>query len=100
MRKNGIILIMPMALFAGGKARAQDSCTWCHGDADRMKESGYPQFAFTLDQVRKETKMPATCTDCHLGNPHDKTKEGSHQGLISLYVIKSNLQAVRRGDLK
>jgi hypothetical protein len=93
--------IMLIALFPGGKAAiAQDSCTGCHGDAAMMKESGFPQFAFTLDQVRKEKKMPATCMDCHLGNPRDKTKEGAHQGLLSLYVVKSNLQAVKRDDLK
>ena len=100
MIKRAIIFIMLAALFTSGEAGAQDSCTWCHSDAARMKESGFPQFTFTLEQVQKETKMPAACMDCHLGNPLDKTREGAHQGLLSLYVVKSNLQAVRRHDLK
>jgi hypothetical protein len=101
MKKHALILIMLITVCTSGEApRAQDSCTWCHSDAARMKESGFPQFIFTLDEVQKETKMPATCTDCHLGNPRDNAKEGAHQGLLSLYVIKSNLQAVRRDDLK
>ncbi len=100
MIKYAIIFIMLAALFTTGEAGAQDSCAWCHSDAARMKESGFPQFTFTLEQVQKETKMPATCMDCHLGNPLDKTMEGAHQGLLSLYVVKSNLQAVRRDGLK
>jgi hypothetical protein len=82
--------------------KEEDSCLWCHSNATKMKEFGFPQFTVTSEEVMAQTKMPATCTDCHLGNPNDKSKEGAHKGLLRLYVIikKNGFQALTRDKLK
>jgi hypothetical protein len=66
-----------------------------------MKELGFPQFSVANEDVQKQTEMPASCTDCHLGNPSDSAKEGAHKGLLRLYYVKSKgLQAVTRDKLE
>lgn len=66
-----------------------------------MKEMGFPQLTVTNEDAQKQTKMPASCTDCHLGKPSDSTKEGAHKGLLRLYYVKSKgLQAVTRNKLE
>ena len=79
------------------KPRDGGSCLTCHSDAQKMKELGFPQFTITNEDARKQTKMPASCADCHLGNSSDSTKEGAHKGLLRLYYVKSKgFQAVTR----
>lgn len=79
-----------------------NSCLECHSNPAKMKEMGFPQFTITPTEVEAQTKMPGvTCTDCHLGNPKDSTKEGAHRGLLRLYYIKSKgLQAITRDKLE
>ncbi len=65
-----------------------ESCISCHGNKELMEELGYPQFYFTLEEVRKQSGMPTVkCSDCHLGNPNASLKEEAHRGMVSLYVI-------------
>src|SRR5208337_978513 len=74
-----------------------NSCLECHSNSSKMKELGSPQFTITNEDAHKQTKMPASCTDCHLGNPMDPTKDGAHKGLLRLYYVKSKgSQAVTR----
>ncbi|MDA8162745.1 MAG: cytochrome c3 family protein [Desulfobacteraceae bacterium] len=79
-----------------------NSCLGCHADTSKMKGFGYPQFTITNEETQKQTKMPASCTDCHLGNPADPTKEGAHKGMLRpYYVLRSGgLQAVTRDKLE
>lgn len=77
-----------------------DSCTFCHTDLLRMTDLGYPEFYFDLTTLQAETGMPATCTDCHLGNPDDFTIDGAHTGLVSLLVMRGQYRdIVRRKDV-
>ena len=110
MRKSvifGVMLGMMLLFVMSAKSTAQqkpqdvDSCLECHGNAAKMKEMGFPQFAVTQQEVEKQTKMPATCTGCHLGNPKDATKDGAHKGLLRLYYVKlKGFQAVTRDKLE
>ncbi len=78
-----------------------NSCLECHSNSAKMKDMGFPQFTVSGEEVQKQTKMPASCADCHLGDPSDPTKEGAHKGLLRLYYVKSKgLQAVTRDKLE
>ncbi|NOZ59994.1 MAG: cytochrome C [Euryarchaeota archaeon] len=64
-----------------------DSCVDCHGSREKMEQLGYPQFYFPLEEVREQTGMPATCVDCHLGNPEATDLEEAHRGVLSVQVV-------------
>src|ERR1700690_4436937 len=93
-------------ILAGSAVPAQqnqpglNSCTACHGDAAKMKEQGFPGLSMTQQDVEKQTHMPASCTDCHLGNPTDPSKGGAHKGLLRLSIVSTKgLQAQTRDKL-
>lgn len=65
-----------------------NSCRDCHGNAQEMAASGYSHFAITQQEVERQTGMPATCPECHLGNPAMKEKEQAHQGMGRLLLAK------------
>ena len=67
-------LLFGNELSAQQKPQDVNSCLECHGNAAKMKEMGFSQFAVTQQEVEKQTKMPASCTGCHLGNPKDATR--------------------------
>lgn len=80
--------------------KGKNSCLACHSDAEKMKSLGFPQLMVTQAEAEQQTKMPASCTDCHQGNPADPTKEGAHAGLLRMFVVKKKgLQAVTRDKL-
>ncbi len=76
---------MPMSVFGND---SPNSCRDCHGNAQKMGESGYPHFAVTQKEVERQTGMPATCPDCHLGNPALKKREEAHQGMGRLMLVR------------
>ena len=95
------LLIVSTKTTAQQKPQEVSSCLECHGNAAKMKEMGFSQFAVTQQEVEKQTKMPASCTDCHLGNPKDAAKDGAHKGLLRLYYVKlKGFQAVTRDKLE
>ena len=95
------VLLFGNELSAQQKPQDVNSCLECHGNAAKMKELGFPQFTMTQEEVSKQTGMPATCTNCHFGNPADATKEGAHKGLLRLYYVKlKGFQAVTRDKLE
>jgi hypothetical protein len=65
-----------------------DSCLDCHGNAAKMKALGYPHFTVTGKDTELQTGMPATCSQCHLGNPASGDKELAHQGLGRLMLVR------------
>ncbi|HEY6874694.1 MAG TPA: cytochrome c3 family protein [Geobacteraceae bacterium] len=71
-------------------AEAPNSCISCHEDATRMAELGYPHFAVTRAEVKKESGMPASCSECHLGDPAKAGKEEAHRGMGRLLLSKKN----------
>ncbi len=73
----------------------QNSCLDCHGNARKMKESGYPHFFFTQQEVERQSGMTATCADCHSGNPASNEKAEAHLGMGRLLLVrKKGLRAV------
>lgn len=112
MKKYTITTILILGIvfspvFANNNVLAQpkqetNSCLGCHADPAKMKGLGYPQFTVTNKDIQKQTKMPASCTDCHLGDSADPTKKGAHKGMLRLYcILKSRgLRAVTRNELK
>ncbi|HLO24784.1 MAG TPA: cytochrome c3 family protein [Geobacteraceae bacterium] len=65
-----------------------NSCRDCHGNAQKMAALGYSHFAVTQQEVERQTGMPATCPECHLGNPAKKEKEQAHEGMGRLMLVR------------
>jgi hypothetical protein len=110
MKKRLLFLLLPAlcaCLIAGIGTTAQqetrdiNSCVECHSNAEKMKASGFPQFAMPSQEIDNQTRMPASCTNCHLGVSSDTTKDGAHKGLLRLFYVRSKgLQAVTRDKLE
>ena len=109
MKKYLTLLILPCILFllflnnnttAQQKHPEVNSCIDCHSNAPKMTEIGFPQFTVAQKDVEIQTGMPASCTDCHLGDSSRPDINGSHRGLLRLYYVRSKgLQAVTRDRL-
>lgn len=81
------ILVGIMIAGAAITVEASDSCIECHGNRQRMESLGYGHFTMNSKEVGAQTRMPATCSECHLGNPVAKEKEGAHRGMARLLVV-------------
>ena len=64
-----------------------------------MTEIGYPQFFMTEAMIKGESRMPATCSDCHLGDPTASSLPAAHKGLLSVKVADSKFRVRERGAL-
>ena len=110
MQKKSIFLLLAavICLILQSNAKAvetaregKNSCLACHGDKEKMTSLGFPQMTVTQAEAEQQTKMPATCTGCHLGDSADPSKEGAHAGLLRLMVVKAKgLQAATRDKLE
>ncbi len=95
-----ILLLLPSS------GHAADACSDCHGDSRKMGAAGFPRFAFSSSGVNAQTRMPASCVDCHLGDPAAETGETAHQGLLTLTVVRQKTwealsrKALQPEDLK
>ena len=68
-------------------AAAADSCSTCHADQRKMEALGYGGFAVTPAEAGAQTRMPARCDQCHLGDPEKNDREAAHKGLARLIVV-------------
>ncbi len=83
------------------RASASPGCADCHGNPQVMLSLGYPHLTVTAREITTQTLMPASCSDCHLGNPDATDKEKAHEGLLTVMAIKDRTwEAVRRGLMK
>jgi hypothetical protein len=65
-----------------------------------MQEAGYPQFALSPAEVTAQTHMPASCPDCHLGNPGEVSREEAHRGMLMPRAIRQKTwEAVTRSSM-
>ncbi|KAB0667536.1 cytochrome C [Oryzomonas japonica] len=64
-----------------------DSCRECHEDGQTMKKLGYPGFTVTQGEVETQSGMPATCSDCHRGNPSARVPGEAHRGMGRLMPV-------------
>ncbi|NTW98758.1 MAG: cytochrome C [Geobacteraceae bacterium] len=67
---------------------ASDSCVTCHSDAKRMSALGAAALTVSGQEVENQSRMPAGCSDCHLGNPAADGKVEAHVGLARLLVVR------------
>ncbi|MDH4233386.1 MAG: hypothetical protein OEW04_15325, partial [Nitrospirota bacterium] len=90
MNKNIFcIFVLSLVLLFYAYCPADDSCLTCHGDSARMNDLGFPQFTVTAEDARAQTRMPASCSDCHLGDPQGKTANESHKNLLTVKAVKN-----------
>ncbi|MBI5641577.1 MAG: hypothetical protein HZA17_14250 [Nitrospirae bacterium] len=96
-----LVLLIASSLFivVTFNAEAGDSCVSCHGDAVKMKEAGHAGLTVTPEEVLSQTRMPAACTDCHLGDKDALSLDEAHKGLLSLRVIGTKWEVFTRKDL-
>src|SRR5208282_5228025 len=100
MSKSGISLMIICALLTFAvNDYAEDSCVDCHSNPGKMKEMGYPQFILTSEDVHVQSRMPASCVSCHLGNPLSATKEEAHEGLLTVAAVGAKWNAVARNNM-
>jgi hypothetical protein len=71
-------------------AEAKDSCIECHGNRQKMESLGYAGFAVTRQETGAQTHMPASCDQCHLGNPGENDSNAAHKGMARLLVASKN----------
>jgi hypothetical protein len=88
------ILICCLIAGAAITAKASDSCNDCHGNRQKMEALGYGSFAVTSQETEAQTRMPATCSECHLGNQNKKDKDNAHKGMVRLLVVSKKGFAV------
>ncbi|MBA4372032.1 MAG: hypothetical protein C0402_04135 [Thermodesulfovibrio sp.] len=101
MKRCGTFLAGIIILFSlSAVSVSASTCTQCHGNSPAMAALGYPQFFMTDETVREQTHMPASCSDCHLGNPADPSMKGAHQGLLSVRLADPKFNVMTRQDLK
>lgn len=81
------ILLSMLITGAAISAATADSCLDCHGNRPLMESLGYGHFALTSQEVEAQTRMPAGCSDCHLGNPAAQQKHKAHNGMVRLLVV-------------
>jgi len=100
MSKPGMSLLIIFALLIFGVyGYAEDSCIDCHSNPGKMKELGYPQFILTSEDVRAQSRMPASCVSCHMGNPLAVTKEEAHIGLLTVTAVGAEWNATARNKM-
>jgi hypothetical protein len=100
MRTARWFLLVLFVVLTAGQSNAGEACGKCHGNAEKMKDAGYPQFTLSSEEVKAQTHMTASCSDCHLGNPGDLTREGAHAGLLTLQAVrKKTWEVVTRNSM-
>jgi hypothetical protein len=81
------ILLITLLASLTGIASAADSCIECHGDRAKMEALGGGGFTVTPGETAAQTHMPASCDQCHLGNPAEKERSAAHRGMARLLVV-------------
>ncbi len=102
MNIKRLIYVVGIILFAFPYcASAAQGCIQCHSDLPKMLSLGYAQLTVTTHEIAAQTRMPASCTDCHLGNPETLDKDRAHEGLLTVLAIKDRTwEVVRRSMMK
>ena len=91
-----LVLTLPVRV-AAVPARG---CVGCHGDTGIMTGLGYPQFFVTSEEVQRQSGMPASCPDCHRGNPATTDRVEAHRGMGRLLVVRKRGFAGEPADRK
>ena len=101
-RRTGLLLAFLSCAFLPALAAADstpNSCRDCHENAQKIG-ADYLHFVVTQQEVERQTGMPASCPDCHLGNPAMKEKDPAHQGMGRLLLVKKKGLKAEPADRK
>ncbi|HMK42531.1 MAG TPA: cytochrome c3 family protein [Dissulfurispiraceae bacterium] len=95
---NALLLVAGLAWYSDAAAAAE-SCVDCHEQKEHMEQSGYPQFHFLMTNIARQTKMTASCSQCHLGNPSAAAKKEAHEGLLRVWAVDRKGTAISRDGM-
>lgn len=84
------ILLLVSAISAETSA-AGESCQDCHGSFQLMSSLGRRDIAYSVNEIQSQTRMDATCSQCHLGNPAEKEKSAAHKGILRPLVVSKKV---------
>lgn len=76
-----------LLVVSASEAAGTSSCSDCHGNRQRMESFNAGGFTVTQKEAEQQTRMPAACNDCHLGNPDAAEKQRAHEGMARLLVV-------------
>lgn len=93
--KSSIILL----ILTAGSGFSADTCINCHSLPDKMKEMGFPQFTIMPEDVKSQSQMLASCSDCHAGNPGASDLENAHKGMLTLRAVGRKWNVIARPDM-
>jgi hypothetical protein len=93
------LLILMFTILLSAQAGCEEGCTACHADASGMAKLGYSQFIIGPVAVQSQSKMHASCEDCHLGDPSGKTVMEAHTGMLTLTVVDREWKAFKRWEM-
>lgn len=101
-RKTVFLLLLQIILvlsFLGYRSYKDSSaeCLACHGDLEKLRSLGYPQFYVTQEMVEKESNHPRVkCHECHLGDGRAKEAEKAHKGMLRPLFLGESGDIVER----
>ena len=81
-----VLLLLNMTVPAG--ASPVNGCVECHSNAETMSKLGYPHFTVTEEEVRRQSGMPASCPECHQGNPGTNNRDEAHREMGRLLLVQ------------
>jgi hypothetical protein len=101
MRKSRWFLLLMIAVMMNtANADTEEGCKDCHGNVQKMGDSGFPQFTLSPEQVRNQTRMSASCSDCHLGNAGSAAQVEAHGGMLLLRAVRQKTwEAIPRSSM-
>jgi hypothetical protein len=99
-RSKWFLLLMAVVMMNTAYADTEEGCKDCHGNARQMSELGYPQFTLSSEEARTQTRMPASCSDCHLGNAGSAVREDAHGGMLLFKAVRQKTwEAIPRSSM-
>jgi len=87
MFSKTLIFLLLTAVILPGTGAAGESCQDCHGNFQLMNSLGRQDIAFSANEIQSQTRMDATCSQCHLGRPAEKEKTLAHTGILRPLVV-------------
>lgn len=95
-KKTVFLLLLQFVLiisFLGYRSYKDSSaeCISCHGNKEKLRSIGYPQFYVTREMAEKESNHPnVKCHECHLGDGRARDAKKAHKGMLKpLFISES-----------
>src|SRR5450631_436865 len=82
-----LVILLSVSAISNGISAAGESCQECHGNFQLMSSLGRRDIVFSANEIQSQTRMDATCSQCHLGRPAEKEKSAAHKGILRPLVV-------------